>query len=111
MAKAGYFDDRYGEWVEYEEDTNPSLWTKIKTGHIQISQGKHTPPISQGKHPPFQSKHTSPPPRLNHTLTPEERQRGAVKGSLKGGLIRAQKLSPERRAAIARQAALTRWSK
>lgn len=33
------------------------------------------------------------------------------RGGLKGGKARAAKLSPERRAEIARQAAATRWSK
>lgn len=32
-------------------------------------------------------------------------------GGLKGGVARAEKLSPERRAEIAKKAALTRWSK
>ena len=35
----------------------------------------------------------------------------ARKGGLKGGKARADKLSPERRAAIAKKAAKTRWSK
>jgi len=33
------------------------------------------------------------------------------KGGLKGGRARSEKLSPERRAEIARKAALARWSK
>ncbi len=33
------------------------------------------------------------------------------RGGLKGGRVRAEKLSPERRAAIARSAAETRWRK
>jgi hypothetical protein len=33
------------------------------------------------------------------------------RGGAKGGKIRAEKLSPERRREIARQAVLTRWAK
>jgi len=32
-------------------------------------------------------------------------------GGLKGGIIRAERLSPKKRKAIARKAALARWSK
>lgn len=41
---------------------------------------------------------------------PERVARGKLGGS-KGGTIRAAKLSPERRAEIARKAAQTRWGK
>ncbi|HBL27607.1 MAG TPA: histone H1 [Acidobacteria bacterium] len=47
---------------------------------------------------------------------PEEPIRAAAallgrEGGLKGGKARSEKLSPERRAEIARKAALARWSK
>lgn len=35
---------------------------------------------------------------------------GARRGGLKGGRIRAEKLSPERREEIAKKAALARWA-
>ncbi len=41
---------------------------------------------------------------------PERVARGTLGGS-KGGKLRAEKLSPERRSEIARKAAQTRWSK
>jgi hypothetical protein len=48
-------------------------------------------------------------------LTPEERGKDPAavsrgrRGGLKGGPVRSEKLSPERRAAIARKAAESRW--
>jgi hypothetical protein len=48
-------------------------------------------------------------------LLPDGRDPAAVslgrKGGLKGGKARAQKLSPKRRAEIAKKAATARWSK
>jgi hypothetical protein len=48
-------------------------------------------------------------------LLPDGRDPAAValgrKGGLKGGKARAQKLSPKRRAEIAKKAAAARWSK
>jgi hypothetical protein len=41
---------------------------------------------------------------------PERVERGKLGGS-KGGKLRAEKLSPERRSEIARKAAAARWSK
>lgn len=40
-----------------------------------------------------------------------ERQKNSRKGGLKGGAVRASKLTPEQRADIARTAALARWKK
>jgi hypothetical protein len=49
------------------------------------------------------------------SIEAEEEERDAVilgrKGGKKGGKARAQKLSPEHRAAIAKKAAKKRWSK
>ena len=41
---------------------------------------------------------------------PERVERGK-KGGSKGGRLRAERLSPERRSEIARKAAVTRWGK
>lgn len=38
-------------------------------------------------------------------------RRGGKKGGAKGGRVRAERLSPERRAQIARKAAQVRWAK
>lgn len=44
---------------------------------------------------------------------PEEKQRAISGrlGGLKGGVVRAERLSPQRRKAIAKKAALSRWKK
>lgn len=46
-------------------------------------------------------------------LTPDGKNAAAVmlgrRGGLKGGLARAEKLTPERRSEIARRAAASRW--
>lgn len=44
------------------------------------------------------------------TKDPERVERGK-KGGAKGGKLRAERLSPERRAEIARRAAVARWSR
>lgn len=50
-----------------------------------------------------------PEPSAPPTKDPERVARGKLGGS-KGGKLRAEKLSPERRAEIARKAAAARWS-
>jgi len=130
-----YFDDRTGEWVYYDDEPTPSLWTKLQRlkqpEKFEKSQVKHIPigthptplPVrqrmqSQVKQAQVKQPPPSPPqaptgpvlyPHLNHHLTPEERQRGAVNGGRKGGPARALKLSPLERSTIARKAADARW--
>lgn len=50
------------------------------------------------------------PEPVEHEKDPERVARGRL-GGAKGGKLRAERLSPERRAEIARQAAKARWNK
>ena len=58
---------------------------------------------------------TGDDPKLRHYSPDDGKNPAAVElgrlGGLKGGKARADKLSPERRAEIARKAASVRWSK
>ena len=43
--------------------------------------------------------------------TPSKKQENGRKGGLKGGVLRAEALTPEQRSSIARSAAAARWKK
>jgi hypothetical protein len=99
----GYFDDRYGEWVEYEEDIKPSLWTKIqqlKTPTPKTALPKQALALRQAVQPSTPTP--LPQPSLNASP-------GTPQGRAKGGRSRALKLSPTQRTEIARKAADARW--
>lgn len=83
-----------------------NIW-KVRYGNnLRLTKGKVTDPWFMNA----QSK-----PALPANVKREKRNSAAVVlgrlGGLKGGKARAMKLSPQRRAAIARAAATARWSK
>jgi hypothetical protein len=103
------WDEHTGEMVEVEDDTIPSLATKIREMAQNAPKNTFNPPKLkiEVKTLPHLSMETSLPAKHRHQLTPNER----VWGGHKGGTARKKNLSPEKRREIAKKAAIVRWSK